>query len=77
MMKAYARTSKQDREVKLLDVPIPQIGQDEVLVEVKAFGVGIHDRYFIPGDMFFPGEAQFPYVIGTEGSGIVQKSEIR
>ena len=44
-----------------------------VLVEVKAFGVGIHDRYYVPGDMFFPGKAKFPYVVGSEGSGIISK----
>lgn len=32
------------------------------------FGVGLHDRYFIPPD------ASFPYVIGTEGAGVVVAS---
>lgn len=34
---------------------------------MEAFGVGIHDRYFIAPD------GPFPYVIGIEGSGIISK----
>lgn len=64
-MKAYTRINTQSQEVQLQDVPIPTTQDDEVLIKVAAFGVGIHDRYFIPGD------AKFPYVIGTEGSWIV------
>ena len=66
-MKAYVRTNSDNQEVKQLDVPIPQVNSDEVLIKVKAFGVGIHDRYFIPSD------ALFPYVIGSEGSGVIEK----
>src|SRR5699024_12751566 len=39
----------------------------EVLVDVEAFGVGSHDRFFIPEDV------DFPYPIGTEGSGEIVK----
>ena len=51
--------------VELIDVPVPDIADDEVLVSLEAFGVGIHDRYFIPK------QARFPYVIGTEGVGCI------
>ncbi|MDO5758896.1 MAG: NADP-dependent oxidoreductase [Rhodobacterales bacterium] len=50
-------------QVELITVPIPAVAEDEVLVSIEAFGVGIHDRYFIPED------ARFPYVIGIEGAG--------
>lgn len=40
---------------------------NEVLIQVAAFGVGIHDRYFIPGNV------PFPYVIGSEGAGTIVK----
>lgn len=66
-MKAYTRINAQTQEVQLQEVPMPTIQDDEVLIQVKAFWVGIHDRYFIPGD------AKFPYVIGTEGTGIITK----
>ena len=65
-MKAFVRINSETQEVELQNVPIPKIKSDEVLIEVKAFGVGIHDRYFIPSD------AQFPYVIGSEGAGIIK-----
>lgn len=67
-MKAYARTSPQNQRVELLESPIPEITDDEVLVKVQAFGVGVHDRYFIPGD------AAFPYTIGVEASGVIVKA---
>lgn len=64
-MSAFVRTSERDQRVELADVPIPEIGEAEALVKVEAFGVGIHDRYFIPSD------AAFPYVIGVGGSGVI------
>lgn len=67
-MKAYVRTSAQNQHVELAEVAIPDINDDEVLVKVQAFGVGIHDRYFIPND------ATFPYPIGTEAAGVITKT---
>lgn len=64
-MKAFVRTSLQDMNVELATVPVPEVAEDEVLVKVRAFGVGIHDRYYIPQD------ASVPYVIGIEGAGEV------
>ncbi len=68
MMKAYVRTSSQNQIVELAEIPIPEINNNEALVQVQAFGVGIHDRYFIPND------AAFPYTIGTEAAGIITKT---
>ena len=67
-MKAYVRINAFSQEVQLMDVPVPEIQPDEVLIKVEAFGVGIHDRYFIPRD------AEFPYTIGSEGAGIIEKA---
>lgn len=64
-MKAYVRLEAQSQTVSLTERPVPMIQADEVLIEVGAFGVGIHDRYFIPPN------AEFPYVIGTEGAGTI------
>lgn len=67
-MTAFVRTSAANQEVELQEVTIPKIQADEVLIKVQAFGVGIHDRYFIPA------EVSFPFVIGSEGAGtIVEK----
>lgn len=67
-MKAFVRLDAVTQEVKLAEVPVPEIQTDEVLIKVEAFGVGIHDRYFIPGDV------NFPYVIGSEGAGIISET---
>ncbi len=64
-MKAFVRTDATTQDVKLQDVAFPAIKADEALVRVEAFGVGIHDRYFIPMDV------EFPYTIGSEGSGVI------
>lgn len=66
-MQAYIRINSESQEVELRNVRLPTFQADEVLVQVKAFGVGIHDRYFIPKDV------DFPYVIGSEGAGIIQE----
>lgn len=65
-MKAFVRTNLTTQEVELQEVIIPEMKSDQVLIKVEAFGVGIHDRYFIPS------EINFPYVIGSEGSGIIK-----
>lgn len=70
-MKAFVRTRSSTNQIELANVPIPVISQNEVLVKVKAFGVGIHDRYFIPRN------PAFPYVIGAEGSGEIIETGIR
>jgi len=65
IMKAYVRQQARSGAVMLMDVPIPPVDEHEVLVEIRAFGVGVHDRYFIPST------AAFPYPIGTEASGVI------
>lgn len=52
----------------LMDVPRPGIDDDEVLVRVKAIGVGSHDRWFMPEN------AVFPYPIGIEAAGVVEET---
>lgn len=67
-MKAYVRVNAHAQELKLQEVSIPTPGPNQVLIKVAAFGVGIHDRYFIPNT------AGFPYVIGSEGAGEVTET---
>lgn len=64
-MQAYVRVDPNNMVVERAEVGAPTPGPGEVLVAVHAFGVGIHDRYFIPTDV------AFPYTIGTEGAGVV------
>lgn len=66
-MKAFVRIDAESQEVKLREVPLPEFQAEEVLIKVEAFGVGIHDRYYIPQ------EVDFPYIIGSEGAGVITK----
>lgn len=49
------------------DVPPPTPADDELLVRVKAVGVGIHDSYFLPPN------ATYPYPIGIEAAGTIER----
>ncbi len=66
-MKAYVRIEKENQKIEMMDMPIPEVGNAEVLIKVEAFGVGIHDRYFVSPDV------KFPYIIGSEGAGIIKE----
>lgn len=72
-MQAYTRVSSSDQIVQLDTVAMPQTSPEQVLIKVKAFGVGIHDRYFIPADVVFP------YVIGSEWAWVITQiwSEVK
>ncbi len=64
-MRAFVKRSADPQDIALLDVPIPTVGEDELLVHVRAVGVGIHDSSFLPADI------SYPYPIGIEAAGIV------
>lgn len=66
-MKAIVKQNKESNDFILMEIPVPEIDDDDILVQVKAIGVGIQDGYF------FPEKIHFPYPIGMEGSGIVDK----
>ena len=66
-MKAVVKKSGRIDNFGFMNVPIPEPGDNELLVRVKAIGVGIHDGYFLPEHI------QYPYPIGIEASGIVEK----
>lgn len=66
-MKAIVKQNKESDDFILTEIPIPEINDHEILVQVKAIGVGIQDGYF------FPENIEFPYPIGMEGSGIIDK----
>ncbi len=67
-MKAFVIASAQDQErVESGTVPVPRIGADELLVRIRAVGVGIHDSYFLPPNI------SYPYPIGIEGAGVIEQ----
>lgn len=67
-MIAFVKQNRESNNFVLMEVPIPEIAEHEILVQVKAIGVGIQDGYFFPQNMLFP------YPIGIEGAGIIKKT---
>ncbi len=66
-MKAFVVSGPQQSSITLATVPVPVPGPDELLVQIRAVGVGIHDSYFLPSDI------SYPYPIGIEAAGIVEE----
>ena len=64
--------------IRIEDKPIPDIVDDEVLVEIKGSGICGTDVHLLQTDdegyMFYPGLTAFPITIGHEFSGIVAKA---
>lgn len=66
-MKSYGKEQSMEDSICELTVPVPTINKDELLIKVKAIGVGIHDEYFHSADV------SYPYVIGIEASGVIEE----
>jgi len=54
-------------------LPVPEVGPDEVLIEVEAAGVGVWDPLEREGQLFeaMGIEPHFPCVLGSDGAGTV------
>ncbi|MEO7126518.1 MAG: NADP-dependent oxidoreductase [Nakamurella sp.] len=65
-MKAFVARTSGATTVELTEVPVPRIDEDELLVQVRAIGVGIHDSYYLPS------AARYPFVVGIEAAGVVE-----
>jgi NADPH:quinone reductase-like Zn-dependent oxidoreductase len=59
--------------IQLQTLPVPDIGQDEVLIRVEIAGVGVWDVFEREGGFaqMFGTEPKFPYVLGSDGAGII------
>lgn len=60
-----------DKGLKVEDVPVPQIGADQILVKVAACGVCHTDLHYIEHGV--PTFKKPPIVLGHEASGIVEQ----
>ena len=67
---AIDRFGKAD-ELKIRDLPVPEVGPGEVLIAVHTAGVGSWDADIRGGWWPGPGKPKFPLVLGTDGSGTV------
>jgi len=65
-------------QIKEEDVPVPEIGDNEVLIKVKTCGICGSDVHMYQTDddgyIFYPGLTAFPATLGHELSGIVTKA---
>lgn len=59
------------KELKVRDLPVPEIDPGEVLIAVHTAGVGSWDADIRGGWWPGPGRPKFPLVLGTDGSGTV------
>jgi NADPH:quinone reductase len=59
--------------MKLQMLPVPEVGPDEVLIDVEWAGVGKWDPFEREGGFarVFGIEPKFPYVLGSDGAGTV------
>lgn len=72
MKAAILNKKNQDLEVK--DVPVPEIGENEVLVKVKYAGVNPLDNMIVREEVKLITPYKYPLVMGNEFSGIVEKT---
>ena len=59
--------------MKLQTLPVPEVGPDEVLIQVEWAGVGQWDPFEREGGFakIFGIEPKFPYVLGSDGAGTI------
>jgi alcohol dehydrogenase/L-iditol 2-dehydrogenase len=67
--------AKDARSVELRELPIPEIGEEDVLFSVQAVGICGSDLHQYLGTQSWP--VNFPVVLGHEFAGIVAKSGSR
>jgi NADPH:quinone reductase len=62
-------------KMKPRQLPVPEVETDEILVRVDTAGVGVWDPFEREGGFAkeFGTKASFPYVLGSDGAGTVEK----
>lgn len=70
-MKALVKYEHGNGNLELRDVPVPALGDDDVLVEIKAAGLCASDLDFLEGRQ--AGALRPPVTLGHEFSGVVAK----
>lgn len=60
-------------EVKVNDIPIPEIGENEVLVKVKVAAVNPLELLIITGSVKLIQDYEFPLTLGNELTGVIEK----
>lgn len=60
-------------ELVIKDVPVPEVGDNEVLVNIKAAGVNPLDNMIVRGEVKLIVPYRFPLIMGNEFAGVVEK----
>ena len=74
-MTGLVNFAKEPYSVELRELPVPEIGEDDVLLAVQAVGVCGSDVHQYTGTQ--PWKVNYPVVLGHEFSGIVAKTGSR
>ena len=61
-------------ELVIKDVPVPELGDNEVLVNIKAAGVNPLDNMIVRGEVKLIVPYKFPLIMGNEFAGVVEKA---
>ncbi|WP_457621056.1 zinc-binding dehydrogenase [Persephonella sp.] len=72
MRAAYYEKHGSYENIKIGDLPKPDIKEDEVLVKVKAFSLNHLDIWIMEGK--YPAKIPMPHIFGSDASGIVVKT---
>jgi NADPH:quinone reductase-like Zn-dependent oxidoreductase len=57
-------------EMHLAEIPVPELGEEDVLIQVQTAGVGAWDLDLANGG-FGRDQARFPMVLGSDGAGTI------
>jgi len=63
-----ARFYSPNQPLRLEEVPVPKVGPEDILVEVKACGICGSDVHIMKGETF---TGKTPIILGHEGSGVI------
>ena len=74
-MSALVNFDSKPHSVEIREVPIPQIGEDEVLVAVQAVSICGSDVHQYQGKVSY--KVNYPVILGHEFSGIIAKAGSR
>ncbi|HOV39131.1 MAG TPA: alcohol dehydrogenase catalytic domain-containing protein [Spirochaetales bacterium] len=70
-MKAVVKYEDKPNAVKVMDMPIPKMGPQDVLVQVKATGLCYSDVSIMKGEYKGKKPVPIPVILGHEGAGII------
>lgn len=65
--------NKKNTELEIKNIPVPEIGNEEVLVKIKYAGVNPLDNMIVREEVKLITPYKYPLVMGNEFSGVIEK----